>query len=239
MARGKRLAGTARPLYQKYRREPGKLDCPDGSPVTEETTDRWLQTTDAVLRGIAHHLSNRTGTIGAVAEALIAAKPDDPLVAALAREAAELDLTLRALRLMSLEPGREAEPVRPADLLADARRLLAMHGDARDAVVDTGALDAAPPVRVRVGPAVHALLVALVAAAGRDGAPVTVRADALPGATRLTIGGAGLLDPTVRSATEASVSRLIANDGGRALAADDARLLVELPGLQRGPERNG
>ena len=200
--------------------------------MTEQATDRWLDTTDAVLRGIAHHLSNRTGTIGAVAEALIAANPSDPLAAALVREAAELDLTLRAVRLMSLEPGRPAEPVRPADLLADAQRLLTMHGDARDASLDTGGLEAAPPVRVRVGPSVHALLLLLVAAAGDRGAAITVRAEGVAGLTRLTVGGAGLADEVTRSSAAAAASTLIAADGASARAGSQAAVEIDLPGLR-------
>ena len=61
---------------------------------------------DGLLRGLAHELSNRTGTIGAVAEALVAADPSSRLALALLAEAAPLDEVLRLLRLLPADPAR-------------------------------------------------------------------------------------------------------------------------------------
>lgn len=157
---------------------------------------------DGVLRGLAHELSNRTGTIGAVAEALVAADPASRLALALRAEAARLDEVLRLLRLLPADPARPAEPVRPADLVADAAALFALHPAGRDRAVALERGDAAPPVRAHVPTAVRALVALLVGAAGGDGdgAAVAVTWREADGDVVLAAGGREVRLPTLAAA---------------------------------------
>lgn len=161
---------------------------PGGDPATAVR--------DGVLRGLAHELSNRTGTIGAVAEALVAADPSSRMARALHDEAARLDALLHLLRLLPAEPARATEPVRPADLVADAAALFALHPAGRERTVAFADADAAPPVRVHVPATVHALVVLLVAKAG-DGATVAVTWREADGEVVLAVGDGVLRLPTL------------------------------------------
>ena len=160
---------------------------------------------DDVLRGLAHELSNRTGTIGAVAEALVAADPSSRLALALRAEAARLDAVLRLLRLGPADPDRPAEPVRPADLVADAAALFALHPAGRDRTVALDRGDDAPPVRARVPAAVHALVALLVARAADaseadDGATVAVTWREVDDDVVLAAGAGAVRLPTLAAA---------------------------------------
>lgn len=154
---------------------------------------------DGVLRGLAHELSNRTGTIGAVAEALVAADPASRLALALRAEAARLDEVLRLLRLLPADPARPAEPVRPADLVADAAALFALHPAGRDRTVALERGDDAPPVRAHVPATVHAL-VRLLVRASPDGATVAVSWREADGDVVLRVGDGELRLPTLAAA---------------------------------------
>lgn len=154
---------------------------------------------DGVLRGLAHELSNRTGTIGAAAEALAAADPSSRLALALRAEAARLDEVLRLLRLLPADPARPSEPVRPADLVADAAALFALHPAGRDRAVRLERGDDAPPVRVAVPATVHAL-VALLVHAPDDGATVAATWREADGDVVLRVGDGELRVPTLAAA---------------------------------------
>lgn len=176
----------------------------------------WPTAADGVLRGLAHELSNRTGTIGAVAEALAAERPDGSLARALGAEAARLEELLRLLRLLPADGDRVAEPARPADVLADALALFALHPRGRDtAAVVAPALEDAPPVRAHVASLTRALLLLLVAAAGPARRPVRLGATADDAWLALRVdaeGAAGSDDELARAAGEARA--LVAPDGG-------------------------
>lgn len=196
----------------------------------------WPAAADGVLRGLAHELSNRTGTIGAVAEALAAERPDSRLAAALGVEAERLQELLRLLRLLPADAERTAEPVRPADVVSDALALFALHPAGRGATVDAAALDDAPPVRVRVPALTRALLVLLTATAGDEGEAVRVHAAADDAWLELRVEGEGAVGDADGALEEAGA--LVAADGGAATWSDGA-LALRLPTLAAVRRREG
>lgn len=203
-----------RKLYPVYR----MAEPPDGQRG-RQGAGPWQGVADGVLRGLAHQLSNRTGTIGAVAEALAASEPESRLVAALRGESAQLEELLRLLRLMSRDAGRGAEPVRPLDVVSDAVSLFAYHPAGYGARATLDGVERVPPVRAHVPAFTHAVLLLLAAAAGPEGAPVTVRGGDDPRQARIAVAGPGAAGPGAgRPAREATA--ILAADGGSVVAHD-------------------
>ena len=200
---------------------------------------------DLVVRGIAHELGNRTGTIAAAAEALAAADPASRYAAVLADEARRLDALLRLLRLVPLDPARPPEPARPADLTADAVALFALHARGREARVAAEALDDAPPVRVHLAAVVRALVVLLDAARGA-GDRVRLEHGGTDADLALRVAGAGsaathAAEPAIAAAV-AAARALVAADGGEVEHdATNGALVLRLPTLAelRRRERDG
>lgn len=231
----------------KYRRLTLKLDqrMTDRDSYTDSerhgrsAPELWIDTNDAVLRGLAHLLSNRTGTIGAIAEALSEVDTAQPLAASLAAslaaEAEKLHSLLALLRLMPRDLELDPEPLRPADVVANAAALFAHHERGRMTPVSMVDMEEAPPVRVRMSALIHALLVLFAAAAGMDGAKVSVRGEGADGMTRLKITGDAVSG--VRADAAAAVAAaIIAVDDGRVTAdgitIDGPAFVVSLPSLR-------
>ncbi len=195
----------------------------------------WIEANDAVLRGLAHLLSNRTGTIGAIAEALNSADPTQPFVAALTVEAERLHSLLRLLRLMPRDLESNQEPVRPADVVADAVALFAHHERGRMTPVSMVDMEEAPPVRVRVSALLHALLVLLAAAAGENGAPVSVRGEGADGMTRLKVTGAAVTGAEADAAAAVAAAILAGDDGSvtaNSITVDGPAFVISLSSLR-------
>ncbi len=195
----------------------------------------WIEANDAVLRGLAHLLSNRTGTIGAIAEALTSADPKQLFAAELAVEAERLHSLLSLLRLMPRDLESNQEPVRPADVVADAAALFAHHERGRMTPVSMVDMEEAPPVRVRVSALVHALLVLLAAAAGEDGRPVSVRGEEADGMTRLKVTGDAVTGAGADAAAAVAAAILAADDGqvtADGITIDGPAFVVSLPSLR-------
>ena len=201
----------------------------------------WSGVSDGVLRGIAHQLSNRTGTIGAVAEALAASDDSSSnLTQALRGEAAKLEELLRLLRLMPRDQGRGPEPVRPVDVVGDALALFAHHPVGHHSIPTLDRVEQLPPVRVHVPAFTHAVLLLLVAAAGPDGSPVTVRGGGDQRQARLALAGPGAVDSGAGwFAREATA--ILAADGGSVVAHDSdpdggpgPAFVILLPALRPG-----
>ena len=206
---------------------------PGGGPA-----DPVAAAAEAVLRGLAHQLGNLAGTIGAAAEALHAADPSSQYAALLADEARRLDELLRLLRLLPLDPARAPEPVRPADLMADALGLFSLHVRGRELTPEVQGLDDAPPVRVR-GPAVsRALVVLLAAAAGPEGGAVAVRRTGTNMELALVVSGAGSADEAATAADVAAAAALVAPDEGT-VAHQEAAFVLRLPTLTELRRRSG
>lgn len=176
----------------------------------------WPPTAERLLRGLAHELSNRIGTIGAAAEALRAADPASRIAGMLASEATRLEALLRLLRLLTTEGDAAPEPVRPADLLADAVALLALHPDVRETAIVVEGGDEAPPVRVRVPALVRAVVVLLEAQArAANGGALVVRC--APDGDTLVVGVAPAAADSAAGpdpAAVAAAAALVAPDGG-------------------------
>ena len=210
---------------------------PAGGPA-----DPVAAAAEAVLRGLAHQLGNRAGTIGAAAEALHAADPSSQYAALLADEARRLDELLRLLRLLPLDPARAPEPVRSADLMADALGLFALHARGRELTPEVQGLEDAPPVRVR-GPAVsRALVVLLAAAAGPEGGAVRVRRGGTPTELAILVDGPGSADGRAAAAAPdvAAAAALVAPDEGRvAHEAAPGAFVLRLPTLTELRRRSG
>ena len=94
---------------------------------------RWLCVHDELLQGLTHALSNRVGSISAVAY-LLEMQPTSiaASAAALREEAERVEGLLQLMRLLPHRAGAAAEPVMPADTAAHAIALHAHHPDVRD-----------------------------------------------------------------------------------------------------------
>lgn len=159
---------------------------------------RWLQLQDDLLRGLAHALGNRVGTVAGVADLLgVSAAPSPRMIAALRAEADRLEGVLRLLRALPGGRGGAApEPVLVAEALAEAEALAAHHpawgeGVAVERALAAGVVHAPPGALPR---ALCLLLVAAVepggaAAAGAVLVAATPAADG--GGTIVTVRGGG------------------------------------------------
>jgi hypothetical protein len=217
---------------------PGTGDAARPSAPAPEA--RWPDTLDLLVRGAAHSISNRVGTLGALAEALAASDPSGPFPPVLAEEVRRLEETLAVLRLLPRDEGRGAEPVRPADLVADAARLLDLHPHGRDGRVAVEGGEAALPVRVHPPSAVHALLLLMVEAAGEEGAAVTVaiEGEGDDDEVRVRVRGRSP-DPAAMAAAVTAAGRMVSPCGGRVAAAGDGAAVVSLPTLRAARRREG
>jgi hypothetical protein len=111
------------------RRGPG--GAPSGAPSGAAAVLAWAAARDAVLRGLVHALSNRVGTVAAVAGMLDGAPPAGVEVAArvLAGEGERLEAVLAAFRLATADPlgdDAAAEPLHVGELLGEVAALLAL-----------------------------------------------------------------------------------------------------------------
>ncbi|MDF1503753.1 hypothetical protein [Roseisolibacter sp. H3M3-2] len=158
-------------------RSPPDLDRAPDAPWVRRAAAR-----DAVLRGLVHALSNRVGTVSAVASML---DPGAPAAAAatamLQGEAERLEALLEEFRRFAGEPGGGAEPLHLPDLVALAAALHAHHPMLRDVPCALPNADALPPAYADPAAVLDALLVALDAAkgaAGADGVRIAATTDA-------------------------------------------------------------
>ncbi len=191
----------------------------------------WAAARDAALRGLVHALSNRVGTVAAVAGMLDGAPPPESVGTAarvLAGEGERLEALLALFRLATADPfGDDAapEPLHVPELLAEAAALAGYA--APDAAFRA---DAAPDVRPAVASRA-ALAQALVAAAAACGGAEVVLAAAPAGAAvRLTVGPAG---GAAAADAAGAAAWLLAASGGWA-AAGDGGVVVTVPALGGG-----
>ncbi|GLC25396.1 hypothetical protein [Roseisolibacter agri] len=164
------------------------LDHSDAAPLRALAAAR-----DAVLRGLVHALSNRVGTVAAVAGMLDPQAPAAGVAATVLQgETERLEQLLEEFRRLSLEPASAPEPVHLPDLLAGVVALHAHHPALRDVPCAVEGADDLPPVLAEPAAAADALLAALDAAKGAaialgggvrlvgtvDGATVQIRVEA-------------------------------------------------------------
>lgn len=96
-------------------------------------TARWLSIHDDLLRGLTHALSNRVGTISAIAY-MLALKPlaANATAETLRAESEQLDTLLQLIRLLPRRVDAVFEPVIPTDATSQALHLQAHHPEFRD-----------------------------------------------------------------------------------------------------------
>jgi len=102
----------------------------DPSPV-EVRVSSWIELADALVRGLAHSLSNRIGAL----MALMHLGPGDPAIEErgfLAGEIDRLQEINRALKLLPADLNPRQEAVFPADVVHDALALIGMHPRAKE-----------------------------------------------------------------------------------------------------------
>jgi hypothetical protein len=91
----------------------------------------WIELADALVRGLAHTLSNRIGAL----MALMHLGPGDPAIEERGFLAAEIDRLQeinRALKLLPADLNPRQEAVFPADVVRDALELIGMHPRAKE-----------------------------------------------------------------------------------------------------------
>jgi len=137
----------------------------------------WLDEQGALLRGLAHALSNRVGTLVAATGLLVPGGSASPTIVGVLREEGDrLEVLLGLVRLLAGSGGGEGEtpePIHLPDLVTAAVELHSHHPDYRDVPVIVTPDPLAPPVRARYVGLVRALLVLLSAA--KHGAPEGAR----------------------------------------------------------------
>lgn len=169
----------------------------------------WAAEQSALLRGIAHALSNRVGTIVSAVGMLTPGAPASaPIVSVLADEGARLEDLLTVVRLLAGDGvGATPEPIHVPDLIGPIVALHAHHPDARDieCLIDASPVDV--PAFGVPGAIARSLLV-LLTSAKRDGEQARVGCVATPTALVVTVdGSAG--DIAAASTAEA----LLGDDG--------------------------
>ncbi len=184
----------------------------------------WPAEQGALLRGLAHALSNRVGTLVAATGLLVPGGGASPTIVGVLRD--ETDRLEELLGLMRLlagpahAEGEAAEPIHLPDLVTPAVELHSLHPALRDVPVTVEPDPLAPPVRARHAGLTRALLVLLSAAkqGAADGVRIAWRGDG--DAVALTLDGAmGTEDP-------AAAARALV---GTPVEASVAGYLVRLP----------
>lgn len=128
----------------------------------------WLETSDAVLRGLNHEFSNRLSLARLTPQltALLASgEPGMQRMAADADRSEDLLNLLRLYRLMVFATGEQPEPLLVSDNIVDAVELFRHHTAFRDLDVQVNADATIPPVLMATGALTQALLLLLCAAA--------------------------------------------------------------------------
>jgi nitrogen-specific signal transduction histidine kinase len=140
----------------------GRTDGADARVLARLVTAR-----DGVLRGLVHALSNRVGTVAAVAGMLDPEAPAAAIAASVLQgEAERLEALLEEFRRLASEPAASPEPVHLPDLLAGVVALHAHHPTLRDVACPVDGAAELPPVLAEPAAVTDALLAALDAAKG-------------------------------------------------------------------------
>ena len=130
----------------------------------------WLETSDAVLRGLNHEFSNRLSLARLTPQltALLASgEPGMQRVAADVDRPDDLLHLLRLYRLMIFGTSEQPEPLLVSDNIVDAADLFRHHTAFRDLDVRVNANATIPPVLMATSSLTQALLLLLCAAARR------------------------------------------------------------------------
>lgn len=231
---------------------------PEGGPSPDELMARagWPTVQTALLRGLAHDLSGRAAALGGLVELLRLGDDHEepPLVDLLSEESARLGEAVGRIRLLSSDGEDDPpEPLSLEPLLVEILRLHARHRglESVETMLDVG--DDVPPVRVRRGLLVKALLLLLGAAgwavrnAGErrlevgllrrdDRAAVTLGLPAGGADGQTAPEGGSLRGPDLEGARQGAEAAL-QGDGATVRRIEDgdgrSRLELQLPALRR------
>jgi nitrogen-specific signal transduction histidine kinase len=137
----------------------------------------WPAEQSALVRGVAHALSNRVGTLVAVAGMLSPGEAVSAMVVDVVRDETErLEGLLSLVRLLGEDAGAP-EPIHLPDVVTPVVELHSHHPVFRDIPVSVTPDPLAPPVRARHAGLVRALLVLLSAAKAGGTAAIAWRAE--------------------------------------------------------------
>ena len=134
----------------------------------------WNEHVEAVLRGVAHALNNRSAALSALIQLSDDGEAAPTLRAILATELDRVTGLAAAIRSIGT-PRSGAEAFAPGDAASEALEVLQLHADMRDVAAQFEVRDA-PPVRVHRWMFVRSLIV-LAVNAGRAGARVELGSD--------------------------------------------------------------
>ncbi len=121
---------------------------PTGEPGrTRSFADSWCAVSEALVRGLAHGLSNRIATIGTIAE-LLRVHGDDPIAMSdmLASETRQLEELLEQMRALSTRYTARNEAFRLSNAMAAAMALHSYHPDRRSVAITIEPGDESRPV---------------------------------------------------------------------------------------------
>ena len=156
----------------------------------------WLDTIDAITRGLGHALANRALALGATIDSLDAQQaPGAALTTALTRETERLAEQLHHLRALPFAFGQEPMPLLLDDVLSAAVQLHRSHASVGDIPVYLEASSDAPPVLAPESAMTHATLVTLTALKGYAAPGGVVRIECAGTAERAEIQFTAQRDP--------------------------------------------
>lgn len=115
--------------------------------LTRSYADAWACVSEALVRGMAHALSNRIATIGTIAE-LLRVSAEDPRAMSemLGIETERLDDLLEQMHALSARSGGRMEAMRLSDAVAGAMDLHSYHPERRAIAVTVEPGDESRPV---------------------------------------------------------------------------------------------
>lgn len=197
---------------------------------------RWLTMHDDLLRGMAHALSNRVGTILAVVSLLeIGESGAVQPIETLRLEADRLETLLQTLRHLPRRTRQSLEPILPVDVARAAIELQAHHPDGRDVVCDVH-LDGDMMPAWGDAASIELAIAAALTGAKRHiatGVPVAVRISSTDDVVRFDVCGTigGNAESERDLALDASAAHwLVSESGGRA-DTHASGIVIELPAL--------
>lgn len=189
----------------------------------------WNSLTDALLRGVAHALSNRAGALTALRDL---GTSDDEGRELLAGEIQRLTELIRLLRLVPAERSALAEALEVPLLVRDAVAVLGLHAQARDVRWTVTVSGAPQPVRAERWVLLRVLLLlcagalADAAAQGAGELRVTTAGDDAATLASITTGNA-----STRWRVPDAYARMLADRAGAELRWADGPLELRLPTL--------
>lgn len=194
----------------------------------------WSTLTDALLRGVAHALSNRTGALTALRD-LGASEAETREL--LAGEIERLTQLIRLLRLVPGEPTASPEALDVPATVADAVAVLGLHPQIREVRWTIATAGTPQPVRAERWVLLRSLLLllagALADAVSQGARELRVTTTGDEQATALVVGA----DQTTRWREPTAYARTLADRMGAALSWDAGALELRLPTLAEARRR--